>query len=73
MAIVYSAAEHLDDDKHSTHADVQAFLRAVAALSKGFGLSISHEDGHGAFKIEPYSEDNIKWLGQAYYYGPGGL
>lgn len=29
---------------------------------KKYNLSISHEDGHGAFIIEKYDEYNIKWL-----------
>jgi hypothetical protein len=29
------------------------------------GLSLSHEDCHGAFIVENYSKDNIEWLKDA--------
>ena len=34
----------------------------VIALGKYYGVSLSHEDGHGAFLIEPFSEKNANWL-----------
>ena len=27
-----------------------------------YGLSISHEDCHGAFVIDDYNEDDMEWL-----------
>ena len=41
---------------------VVKFLEAVVVLSKEHGLSLSHEDRHGAFIVEQYSESNAKWL-----------
>lgn len=38
------------------------FIEAVIALEKAWSLSIAHEDPHGAFIIEPFSESNAKWL-----------
>lgn len=40
----------------------QKFIEEVLKLSKEYGYSISHEDIHGAFIIEPYDENNIDWL-----------
>lgn len=40
----------------------EEFVEAVIKLSKEYGLSISHEDGHGAFILEPYDEHNSEWL-----------
>jgi len=41
------------------------FLKDIDRLSKKYNLSISHEDGHGAFVIEEYREYNIKWMQNA--------
>ena len=41
------------------------FLKAVVELSREWGLSLSHEDGHGAFLVEPANEDNYAWLLEA--------
>lgn len=46
--------------------EVDAFLDEIVAVCEKHGLSISHEDGHGAFEIERMSEDNIQWLRQAH-------
>ena len=43
----------------------KAFIDEVIALSKEYGLSISHEDNHGGFIIEPYSDYNADWLKDA--------
>lgn len=41
---------------------VEKYLEEIDEISKRYGLSISHEDGHGAFIIEKYNKLNIKWL-----------
>lgn len=38
------------------------FLKDVDEVCKKHNLSISHEDGHGAFLIERYNKNNIEWL-----------
>ena len=38
------------------------FLRELAELCKKHNLSLSHEDTQGAFIVEEYKEENIKWL-----------
>jgi hypothetical protein len=29
------------------------------------GVSISHEDGHGSFKLKPFDEYDVSWLRHA--------
>ena len=41
---------------------IDAFIAEIIEVSKKHGLSISHEDAHGAFEIENYDEENSKWL-----------
>ena len=38
------------------------FFNEIEEICKKYNLSISHEDGHGAFFIEEFSESNIGWL-----------
>lgn len=58
-----------DCKKHAfieTPREMQAFLNEIVEVCKRHGLSISHEDYHGAFIIERYCEDNIEWLTSAH-------
>jgi microcystin degradation protein MlrC len=45
-----------------THAvnqnEAREALQEVVELLKAKGMQLSHEDGHGAFIIEPYSDNN---------------
>lgn len=41
---------------------VDAFLQEIAEVCKRHDMSIGHEDGHGAFIVEPYCPGNIEWL-----------
>lgn len=43
---------------------IDAFLNAIAMLSKEHGLSIAH--GHDPFVVEEFYGDNIDWLMQAW-------
>jgi hypothetical protein len=45
-----------------TPKDMIEFLKELETLCRRYDLSISHEDGHGAFEFEEYSEGNMKWL-----------
>ena len=42
--------------------EVDAFIEDVAQVCRKHGFSIAHEDGHGAFVIEPMDEGNLDWL-----------
>lgn len=41
---------------------MKKFLEDIDLVCKKHNLSISHEDGHGAFLIEEYDKHNIDWL-----------
>lgn len=43
----------------------EEFKRAVLALCRGYGFSVSHEDGHGAFIIVPLDDFHERWFGDA--------
>lgn len=44
------------------NARIDAFLDEVVAVCRKHGMSISHEDGAGAFVIIPFSENAVAWL-----------
>lgn len=46
-----------------------AFLVELEVLMRKHNVSISHEDGHGAFILVDFNEDNLEWLSDAH----GGL
>lgn len=46
--------------------EVDAFIADVIAVCRRHGMSIGHEDGHGAFKIEDFDDSNSQWLGEAF-------
>ena len=48
-----------------TEAKVKEFIHEMQELCKKHRLSISHEDGHGAFLVEEWDEYNHRWLGDA--------
>jgi hypothetical protein len=43
------------------------FLDAFEALCKKHNVSISHEDGHGGFLLEPYRPSLVEWAKNADY------
>jgi hypothetical protein len=45
---------------------IDAFLNEIIEVSKRHGLSIGHEDYHGAFKVEKFSQENADWLIRAF-------
>ena len=42
-----------------------AFLAAVEAVCREHGLTLAHEDEHGAFIVRPLRESDIAWLQDA--------
>jgi hypothetical protein len=45
----------------------EAFLDDLEIVCRKHGLSIGHEDGHGAFQIWEFNESDIRWLRDAQY------
>ncbi len=45
-----------------TEAQKIAYLEELLQVGRKHGLSLSHEDGHGAFIIEKWDELNVAWL-----------
>ena len=41
------------------------FVNAIIKLCEEHGMSISHQDFHGAFVIENYDKCNITWFKDA--------
>jgi len=44
---------------------INKFFEEIELLFKKHNISISHEDYHGGFILESYSEKNIEWLKEA--------
>ena len=51
---------------------IEAFLDEYAALCEKHSLTLSHEDGHGGFVLEPFDQSNIDWVRAASMVGLGG-
>lgn len=45
--------------------NVRKFLTEYEELCKKYNFSLSHQDGHGSFIIEHYSQSNIDWVKDA--------
>jgi hypothetical protein len=45
---------------------IDEFLEEIKNVSKKHGLSLSHQDAHGAFLIEDYDERYTSWLAEAH-------
>lgn len=58
-------ADEIEPDKEPESApakNASAFLSEVASVCRKHGISLSHEDTHGAFQTVEFSEENEKWL-----------
>jgi hypothetical protein len=57
------------DNKTGTYVDTPekqiSFLKEIEDVCKKYGLSISHEDQFGAFRIDTFDPSNIEWLKKA--------
>jgi hypothetical protein len=41
---------------------IEVFLNAIEQECRRHGLSIAHEDSHGAFEIVEFNEPDLEWL-----------
>ncbi len=53
--------------KNIENPSIDAFLQDISKVCEQHHMSISHEDIHGAFIVEDYSQDNIEWLMNAFH------
>lgn len=58
-------SKYLTPKKYVELSNVDAFIKEIEEVCRKHDMSISHEDGHGAFIIELYDEYNIEWLKSA--------
>lgn len=52
-----------------TDEQLKAFFDDIETVFKRHKMTISHEDGFGAFIIDVYRERNIEWLKKAFWVG----
>jgi hypothetical protein len=45
--------------------DRDAFLADIEAVCRKHGIVIAHEDRHGSFVLDPFTEDGLAWLRSA--------
>lgn len=48
------------------HDQAEAFLKDLQDVCRNHNLSLAHEDGHGAFIVEAFNEENLSWLNNAH-------
>ena len=48
-----------------TNASAALFLADIIEIYRKHGLSLGHEDEHGAFVVEPLADINVSWLNDA--------
>lgn len=54
-----------DESTQEVVPEVDAFLDEIEVVCRKHGMSISHEDGHGAFIVERFHEFFVEWLRNA--------
>lgn len=54
------------DGKKVARPEIDAFLKEIAEVCVRHGMSISHEDEHGAFVIENFGLGYMEWLNHAH-------
>ena len=56
---------HDGSDERKENKQVDAFIEDLFKLYEKHGMSISHEDYHGGFKIDVLDDYNKNWIKQA--------
>lgn len=57
------------EDIAMTMEERKKFIEDIIEVYKKHNLSLSHEDGHGAFIVDDYDQYNIDWLRQSLEFG----
>ncbi len=52
----------IENKEVDTPTEMEVFLNDIVDVYKKHGLSLSHEDYHGAFRVTTYDEENVEWL-----------
>lgn len=52
-------------NEYKENKEVDNFIREIIEVCKKHGMSISHEDDHGAFEIVKYNDSDAKWFSDA--------
>jgi hypothetical protein len=53
-------------DKIERTKDVRIFLDDLVEVYLKHGMSLAHEDSQGAFIVDKFTIENVKWLMEAY-------
>lgn len=62
MPKMYNINTH---EMQEVSANTMEFLNELEKLCRSHNISISHEDEHGGFILQRFSEENIKWIRSA--------
>lgn len=52
----------IKEHRNAKNEKIDAFLNDVIEVCKRHGFSIGHEDNHGGFIVEKFSNGNADWL-----------
>lgn len=66
-----SGVKRWDGSENVSVPEADTFIEEVLAVCKKHGMSISHEDHHGAFEIIAFTDEAAEWLREALWRGPG--
>lgn len=55
-----------------TKEQAEKFYNEIEEVCKKHNISISHEDGHGGFLLEPYEDFYMKWMRTTILYDDDG-
>ncbi len=53
---------NVKEKKQTEDICIDVFLEEIERICREYDLSISHQDGHGAFKIVRFDESTLEWL-----------
>ena len=48
--------------RYISSARIDAFIEDLVKVCQSHGMSLGHEDSHGAFIVHRMNDENLKWL-----------